>query len=390
MHIPLTNQRSGQFTATKTGTETVNAYLPPLLPFDPAITLTDEHINWLEKANRALGRLDGIIDFLPDTHLFLYTYVRKEAVLSSQIEGTQSSLSDLLLFEKNEATGVPLHDVTEVSNYVHALEHGLSEMSERNLPISARLIRGMHQQLLRSGRGEGKGPGEFRTSQNWIGGTRPGNALYVPPPHEYIADCMTNLENYIHSDASALIKTAIAHVQFESIHPFLDGNGRVGRLLIPIILFEEGILREPILYLSLYFKTHREQYYNLLQKVRTDGDWEAWLLFFLEGVFTTAQQAFETAQTLLRLFSVDKQKIDGLERLAGSAHQVFAQFNQNPVQTISSLKDNLKLSLPAIYRSIEALEKLEIIHEVTGKDRNKVWMYDTYINTLSEGIDPSG
>lgn len=387
IHIPLSNDRKGKFLNEKTGTETVSSYLPPLLPFSPDITLSSEHIAWLEKANRALGRLDAITDFLPDTHLFIYMYVRKEAVLSSQIEGTQSSLSDLLLFEQNEIPGVPIDDVTEVSNYVHALEYGLSEMTEKNIPISSRLIRGIHAELLRSGRGKEKKPGEFRTSQNWIGGTRPGNALYVPPPHSYIADCISNLESYIHSDVSPLIKAAIAHVQFESIHPFLDGNGRVGRLLIPIILVNEKILSKPILYLSLYFKAHKSQYYALLQQVRTTGDWERWLHFFLEGVFETSQQAFATAQTLLKLFKEDKQRIDTLGRQAASTQQVFEQFNQSPALSVSNLSKQTQLSAPAIYRAIERLENIGIIYEVTGKSRNKIWMYRDYIDTLSGGID---
>jgi len=235
----------------------------------------------MEKANRALGRLDGMTLLLPDASLFLYFYVRKEALLSSQIEGTQSSFNDLLLYESDETPGVPLDDVREVSNYVAAMDHGLSRL-RGGFPLSLRLIREIHEILLSKGRGSDKGPGEFRRTQNWVGGTRPGTANFVPPPPESLMDCLGALEKFLHNDpvpTPLLIKAALAHVQFETIHPFLDGNGRLGRLLITFLLCAEGALTEPILYLSLYFKTHRSQYYDWLQKVRIDGDWEGWLGF---------------------------------------------------------------------------------------------------------------
>jgi Fic family protein len=269
----------------------------------------------MEEANQALGRLDGLASILPDPSLFIYFNVRKEAVLSSQIEGTQSSLSDLLLFESEEVPGVPIEDVQEVSNYVAAMNHGLRRLQE-GFPLSLRLIREIHKVLLARGRGSDKHPGEFRTSQNWIGGTRPGNAAFVPPPPERVTECMGALETFLHRespDLPLLIKAAMAHVQFETIHPFLDGNGRLGRLLITFLLHIAGAIREPILYLSLYFKTHRQQYYELLNSVRTTGDWETWLEFFLNGVKETSAQAAQSAHAILTLLEQDRGRITGLK-----------------------------------------------------------------------------
>ena len=270
------SSRLGRKVTISTAGESTTAFVPPPLPPTPSVELPRLY-RQLENANRALGRLDGVTSILPDTPLFLYMYVRKEALLSSQIEGTQSSLSDLLLFENEEAPGVPIDDVQEVSSYVAAMEHGL-ERIRAGFPISLRLIRELHDILLSKGRGNSKQPGEFRRTQNWIGGTRPGNALFVPPPPELVMELMSHLESFIHDDKveiPSLIKAGLVHVQFETIHPFLDGNGRLGRLLITFILCAQGILKEPILYLSLYFKSHRSRYYELLQGVRERGDWEA-------------------------------------------------------------------------------------------------------------------
>ena len=277
------------------GGEHYSAYIPQPLPPEPAIAM-EEMYSLLDKANAALGRLDGMRIVLPSTSLFLYMYIRKEAVLSSQIEGTQSSLSDLLLFETEEAPGVPMDDVTEVSSYVSAMTYGLERIKE--LPLSLRLIREIHARLMNNSRGGTKQPGEFRTSQNWIGGSRPGNASFVPPPVENLMECLDNFEKFLHDESiklPALIKAALAHAQFETIHPFLDGNGRLGRLLITFILCAEGILKEPLLYLSLYLKANRQAYYDHLQSVRETGNWEAWIKFFLIGVEETANQATETA-----------------------------------------------------------------------------------------------
>ncbi len=259
--------RVGRYVVGVHSPEPFRAFVPHPLPPHPALQLDTELYDLIEQANRALGRLDGVTMLLPDISLFLYLYIRKEALLSSQIEGTQSSLSDLLLFESSEAIGVPLDDVQEVSNYVAAMNYGLERL-RGGFPLSLRLLRDIHAVLLAKGRGSDKTPGEFRRSQSWIGGTRPGNASFVPPPPEEVIACMGALEKFLHDDpvrTPTLIKAALAHVQFETIHPFLDGNGRLGRLLITFLLCAEGAVSEPLLYLSLYFKTHRTKYYELLQ-----------------------------------------------------------------------------------------------------------------------------
>src|SRR4030088_1819 len=302
--------RLGTYVTTTVTGEPVQAFIPPKLPPHPPVELAGLYQH-LDRANRALGRLDGLTTLLPDTKFFLYMYIRKEALLSSQIEGTQSSLSDLLLYEAEEAPGVPIDDTREVSNYVAAMNHGLRRLRE-GFPLSLRLIREIHEILLAKGRGSEKRPGEFRETQNWIGGTRPGNAAFVPPPPEKLMDCMAALEKFLHrqpEDLPLLVKTALVHVQFETIHPFLDRNGRLGRLLITFLLCVAGAIREPILYPSLYFKTNRQKYYELLDRVRSHGDWETWLEFFLTGVKETAQQAADTSREILTLIEKDRQRI---------------------------------------------------------------------------------
>lgn len=338
----------------------------------------------------ALGRLDSITLLLPDPQLFLYAYVRREAVLSSQIEGTQSSLAQLMLFELEQAPGVPIEDVVEVSNYVAALEHGLKRLKE-GFPLSNRLIREMHGILLGKGRGSNKSPGEFRQSQNWIGGTRPGNAHFVPPPPEQVENCMGALERYLHDHTDpypALVKAALAHVQFETIHPFLDGNGRIGRLLIAFILHHEDLLSKPLLYLSLYFKQHRSEYYHLLDLVRTEGDWEAWIDFFLEGVQVTASNAVDTAKRLLDLFQQDEQKIQGMGRRASTILRVYRIFCELPLVTLNRVCERTGLSFPAVSKSVDELTKEGILREITGQRRNRVFAYDQYLNILNEGTEP--
>ncbi|MFQ5745234.1 MAG: Fic family protein, partial [Acidobacteriota bacterium] len=315
---------SGRYEDTSVGGEQIRAFIPFPLPPVPPLVLEGPLLQTLESAVLALGRLDGVSTYLQDKDLFLYAYVRKEAVLSSQIEGTQSSLSDLLLFELDEAPGVPRDDVVEVSNYVAALEHGLCRLRE-GFPLSNRLIREIHGVLLLRGRGGSKLPGEFRRSQNWIGGGRPGSAVFVPPPHTVVPDCMAALERFLHAEDDGLpvlVRTGLAHAQFETIHPFLDGNGRVGRLLITFLLCHAGVLREPLLYLSLYLKQNRAAYYELLERVRRTGDWETWLTFFLEGVRVTAEGAVATAQHLAGMFSADRSRIEPQGRRAGSALRV--------------------------------------------------------------------
>ncbi len=379
--------RSGRYQVSVAGGETVRAFVPAPLPPEPPLRFTPERRRLLERATLALGRLDSITLLLPEPEIFLYSYVRREAVLSSQIEGTQSSLSDLLQFELNGVPGVPFDDVVEVSNYVRALDHGLLRLAD-GMPLCNRLLREMHQELLSRGRGSSKQPGEFRHSQNWIGGTRPGNAYFVPPPPQEVGPSMGDLERFIHDPEQpypTLVKVALAHVQFETIHPFLDGNGRLGRLLISFILHHEGMLSRPLLYLSLYFKTHREVYYDRLNQVRTKGDWEGWIDFFLEGVEKTALDAVDTARRLVNLMRQDEQRIHPLGRRAGTALRVHRQFSQRPLQSIKAMVNELEISYPAVSKSVEALEKMGIVREVTGRQRNKVYAYQAFLDILNKG-----
>ena len=336
----------------------------------------------------ALGRLDSVSTLLPDRTLFLYTYVRKEAVLSSQIEGTQSSLSDLLLFEMDRTPGFPLDDVIEVSNYVAALEHGLQRLKE-GFPLSNRLIREVHVVLLSHGRGSDKDPGEFRRSQNWIGGTRPGNAAFVPPPPPAIPDCMAAFEHFLHAKDDGLpmlVRAGLAHVQFETIHPFLDGNGRVGRLLVTLLLCDAGMLREPLL-LSLYFKQNRDDYYTLLDRVRRTGDWEVWLGFFLDGVQLTAGGAVSSAQRLAQMFEADRGRLENIGRRAGSALRVYEALKEQPILSLSEVCKRTKLSFPTASSAMKLLIKQGIARELTGRSRKQMFLYDQYLAILNEGIE---
>lgn len=378
---------SGIFVNSTTAGEVVRAFVPNPLPPPPEQWRVDYTL--VEKANRALGRLDGITTVLPDTDLFIYLYVRKEALLSSQIEGTRSTLSDLLLFESREAPGVPLDDVREVSNYVQALYHGLDRL-RGGFPLSLRLIREMHEVLLQEGRGHDRRPGEFRRSQNWIGGTRPGNALFVPPPPDRMMDCLHDLEAFLHDTSMpALIKAALAHVQFETIHPFLDGNGRIGRLLITYLLCAEDVLTNPILYLSLYFKTYREEYYGLLQRVRTEGAWPDWLQFFLEGVQTVSKQAVDTARDILALFDRHRRIIESsCGRATGSVLRVHDALQRRPLLTTTQGIERTGLTRPTVIAALERLSELGIAREVTGQERNRIYLYSEYMAILDQGTEP--
>ncbi len=380
---------SGQYLNCSVGGEYYKAFLPAPLPYAPQLRLSNQLMNLMEKANRALGRLEGITTLLPGS-LFIYFYVRKEALLSSQIEGTQSSLSELLLYESSQLPGVPLDDVEEVSSYVAAMEYGLKRVRE-GFPICLRLFKEIHKVLLAKGRGSHRNPGEFRRSQNWVGGTRPGNALYVPPPVEHVMNCMGNLEEFIQNRSMftpLLVKAAVSHVQFETIHPFLDGNGRLGRLLITLMLCAEEALSEPLLYLSLYFKANRVRYYDLLQKVRTESAWDEWLDFFLTGVFETSQQAWKSAQTILGIFDQDKKKIEALKRKAGSVLRVQHLLQTNPIISIPKAADELELSTPTVSSCFKNLTDLGIVNEITGGQRHRLFVYGRYLKTLEEGTEP--
>jgi Fic family protein len=372
------------------GEDAYQAFVPAPLPPDPPLKLTAADHDLIERANRALGQLDGMTSLLPDTSLFIYAYVRKEALVSSQIEGTQSSFSDLLLFESDQAPGVPLEDVREVSDYVAALDHGLARL-RGGFPLSLRLLREIHAVLLRSGRGKDKTPGEFRRSQVWIGGSRPGNARFVPPPTDQVVPCMSALEKFLHAAparAPTLLKAALAHVQFETIHPFLDGNGRLGRLLITFLLCAEGALSEPILYLSLHFKTHRQQYYEHLQRVRSHGDWEGWVRFFMEGVISTSGEAIATTRRVLALFDEDRRKLEKLGRAAASAFRVHELLQKKPIAGIRELEKALDLTYPTVAGALDRMKKVGIVKELTGFKRNRVYAYGPYVALLSEGTDP--
>ncbi len=342
-----------------------------------------------DQALLALGRLDSISTFLPDISLFLYMYVRKEAVLSSMIEGTQSSLADLLLFELDIQPGVPMNDAREVSNYVAALEHGLQRLAE-GFPLSLRLIKEMHSILLASGRGSNQTSGEFRRTQNWIGGSRSGNAAFVPPPAEQVVECMGKLELFLHNQPEptpALLKAALAHAQFETIHPFLDGNGRIGRLLITLILCEQKVLQEPMLYLSLYLKTHRRYYYELLNNVRITGDWEAWLDFFAEAVIVTATQAADMARQLVDLANNDRDKISSLGRAAASALQIYRALMERPIATSVWLVEKTGITPATVNKCLVHLERLGIVRELTSRKRNRIFSYTEYADIMNKGTE---
>lgn len=383
-------RKSGEFLTISTTGETCRAFVPYPLPPEPPIALDSETQELGDRALLALGRLDSISTLLPDTALFLYMYIRKEAVLSSQIEGTQSSLSDLLLFENQAMPGVPIDDVQEVSNYVAAIMFGIKRLRD-GFPISLRLIKEIHAVLLAKGRGSDRTPGEFRRYQNWIGGTRPGNAVYVPPPTDKVMETMGALEKFLHNDpvkTPVLLKAALSHAQFESIHPFLDGNGRLGRLLITLLLCSEGALSEPLLYLSLYFKRHRDEYYDLLQDIRIRGDWESWVRFFLTGVHETADQAVQTARNLVKLFEDDRKRIEPLGKAAGSMLRVHHILQQSPIVSIPGTAEKSGLSFPTVKTAIDRLQKLGIVSVLSKKGRSQMFCYDKYLYLLSQGMEP--
>lgn len=379
--------RAGRFVRQQTGPEGYAAFIPAPLPPEPPLVFDPELREALERASHALGRLDGVSASL-DPDLLLYMYVRKEAVLSSQIEGTQSTLTDLLQYENAEAPGVPEEDVREVSRYVAALQHGFDRM-RGGMPLSLRLIREVHGVLLTDARGGHQAPGEFRRSQNWVGGSRPGKARFVPPPpHEMLA-ALDNLEKFLHDEPERtppLIKAGLAHVQFETIHPFLDGNGRIGRLLITLLLCMEGVLSQPFLYLSLYFKQNRADYYDALQRVRTHGDWESWLRFYLSGVEEVATQATATARALLSLFETDRARVRKVGRGAASALSVYDHLRRKIIVSIPRTAEATGLSRPTVTAALERLSGLDITREITGKARDRQFVYSNQLAVLDKGI----
>jgi Fic family protein len=378
---------TGQYVASIAGGVNCQAFVPASLPPMPPLYIDNKLQSRINEAMLALGRLDAISTLLPDADLFLYSYVRKEAVMSSQIEGTQSSLSDLMLYEMEGLPGVPMDDVQEVSCYVNALTLGVQRLAE-GMPITHRLLMELHQALMTSGRGISRGPGEFRNNQVWLGGHRADEAVFVPPPANHIAQCWADLERFINDQPEAtdpLIKAALFHVQFETIHPFMDGNGRLGRLLIPLILVEAKVLHQPLLYLSVFFKRHRQTYYERLQQVRITGDWEGWLLFFVDAVASAAAQAVETARQLNQLRSEHKLAIQVLGRMAGSASQILDALFEHPIVSINKLVDITGLTPATIGKTLDALDKqLGFVSEITGQKRNRVFAYSAYITILNQ------
>ncbi|NCA82295.1 MAG: Fic family protein [Opitutae bacterium] len=386
----MKRNRAGEYVVTSGAGEKVEAFVPDPLPPRPPVNVDDSLRDRLDQAHLEIGRLDGISSLLPDIGLFLYMYIRKEAVLSSQIEGTQSSLSDLLLFEMEGVPGVPMDDAREVSNYVAAMEHGLKRLRE-GFPLCNRLLCEIHGKLMGTGRGSQKQPGEFRTSQNWIGGSRPGNARFVPPPPDRMVACLGAFEKFLNGEpghAPTLIKAALAHVQFETIHPFLDGNGRVGRLLIPLLLCHEKVLGQPLLYPSLYFKQHRDTYYDLLQRVRLEGEWEAWVEFFAEAMRDTARQAVSTATRLSAIVRADRDRAQGVKRRAGSILRLLDVMARVPIVSVARASRETGIVPSSVSAALKNMAELGMVRELTGWKRNRLFCYDRYLDVLSEGTEP--
>ena len=387
MHRPA----PGRYVTVTTAGEPFQAFVPAPLPPVPPVVWSAQLRRRFDAALVALGRLDAVTALLPNATLLLYSFVRKEAVLSSQIEGTQSSFADLLLYEIDEQPGVPVEDAREVSRCVAALERGLEKM-RGGLPICMRLLTEMHETLMNHP-GGGKTPGEVRRSQVWIGGTRPGNAAFVPPPAAAVPDCLASLERFLNDDPEPvppLLKAALVHVQFETIHPFLNGNGRIGRLLIVLQLVADGVLREPLLYPSLYFKAHRALYYELLNEARLRGDWERWLDFFAEGIEASATQAATTAKVLLALVNADRNRIAGLGRAAASALEVHLALQRQPITTSAALVKATRLTPATVNKSLAHLERIGVVREVTKRKRGRVFSYREYVEVLAAELEVPG
>lgn len=360
--------------------------MPAALPPSPAVALDGDLRLLLSQADTALGRLDGSIQTLPNQGLFILMYLRKEAVLSSQIEGTESSLQDLLAAEAHVMKPNTPRDVDEVVNYVRAMNYGLERL--RTLPVSVRLIREIHEKLLQGVRGARLTPGETRRSQNWIGpiGCTLNEASFVPPPPGEVLNALGDLETFIQggSDLPLLIEIGLAHAQFETIHPFLDGNGRVGRLLITFLLCERGVLQKPVLYLSYFFKRHRQEYYDRLQRVRDQGDWEGWLAFFLRGIADVSAQATDTARRILALREAHRTTItERLGRAAGNGHRVIEHLYRHPIVAVSDVQKLIRTSYPAANQLVNRLAREGILVEITRQKRNRIFRYDQYIELFA-------
>jgi Fic family protein len=368
------------------GTEEVRAFVPaPLPPSDPALDLTPAISVSLAEATTAVGKLSVAADMVPNADWFLYGFVRKEALITSQIEGTQATLRDVLAFEAGEPADRP-DDVAEVCNYVDALTYARRELARpKGLPLATRLLCEAHKHLMKGVRGSDKQPGEIRRSQNWIGGSRPGNARFVPPPPDQVGEALSRLEKWIHSNdlLPPLIKVGLAHVQFETIHPFLDGNGRIGRLLIALLVEHWSLLPGPLLYLSVAFKRHRQAYYDHLSRVRTDGDWEGWTQFFLDCVREAADDGVASAQKLFTVTTKDRAKLALHTQATVPAIRLFELLPSRPMITLAGAMEMLSVSKPTASKAIAALEAAGILRETTGKKRDRVYAYHRYLQVLT-------
>jgi Fic family protein len=377
---------TGEYRTTTVGGESVRAFIPlPLPPRDPPLALDEVTQQLLADANAAIGRLAVAGIMVPSADWFLYGYVRKEALVSSQIEGTQATLQDVLAFEATQQAERP-RDVEEVCNYVSALTYARNQIARPGgLPLSTRLLLASHKRLMKGARGADKEPGEIRRSQNWIGGTRPGNSSFVPPPANEVSAALADLDLWIHSDdpLPPLIRTGLAHVQFETIHPFLDGNGRIGRLLITLLVEHWGLLTSPLLYLSVAIKRRQAEYYQRLSAVRTEGDWEGWTKFFLECVRDAADDGVMTAQRVFALVGQDRERLLAQKKTTIPAVRLFDQLPNHPIVTLPRVIKMLDTTKPTALKAMDALVRAGILHETTGKERDRVFAYQSYLHVLS-------
>ncbi len=385
-------RESGQYERTSVAGEEVAAFVPVSLPpADPPLQVDGELAVALDKAGHSLAQLDLAAAMVPSVEWFLYAFVRKEAVISSQIEGTQATLIDLLTYEADEEDGVEASpDVEEICNYLEALSYALDQLRRADgLPVCLRLLNETHRRLMQGVRGGDKLPGEVRRSQNWIGGTRPGNAAFVPPPPHLLGSTLSALEHYIHSvdHLPPLVRAGLVHVQFETLHPYLDGNGRIGRLLVTLLLHHWGLLAEPLLYLSLFLKRHREEYYRRLNAVRTSGDWEGWIAFFLEGVDVVATEATETARQLFALVSGQRGQLLATPAATVMGLRLFELLPRHPILTVSRATKLLDTTRPTAGKAVGVLEKAGILAETTGRKRDRTYSYEAYLDLLRTGTE---
>jgi Fic family protein len=390
----MPKRATGRYERTTVGGEEVAAFVPHALPpADPPIVVDAALAERLRAAEQALVRLELAGEMVPSLAWFIYAFVRKEAVLSSQIEGTQATLVDLLTFEAQEGaeqSTAPNADVEEVCNYLDALAYARAQLADpKGLPLSMRLLSETHSRLMRGVRGAEKLPGEVRRSQNWIGGSRPGNAAYVPPPPHALGEVLGAFEKYLHADDSLppLVRAGLLHVQFETIHPYLDGNGRIGRLLVTLLLEHWKLLTKPLLYLSLFFKRHREDYYRRLNAVRIDGDWEGWLDFFLDGVATIADEAVASVRELFALVAEDRARVLANEGMSIGALRLFELLPRHPIVTVASAMKMLDTTKPTAGRAVELLVGAGVLVEMTGKRRDRSYAYRAYLDRLKVGTE---